>query len=236
MTAVKRPALGRFRHEAIAVDLQSHYLYMTEDIHDGCFYRFVPDSIHSNGDSNSNSNGSPNLSAGTLEVAVVDTVQFKVNWLAVPDPDASTTPTRHQVDSSTKFKGGEGIVYYNGVVSFATKRDNRIWSYNTKSETISVVYDALTHQNPILTGVDNITLSQDGELVVSEDGGNLQIIAMTHSNKLVILAQLEGHDNSEITGPAFSPNGKRLYFSSQRGTSGTSSGGITFEVTGPFHI
>ncbi|NEE56347.1 hypothetical protein G3M55_68815, partial [Streptomyces sp. SID8455] len=30
------------------------------------------------------------------------------------------------------------------------------------------------------------------------------------------------------------PDGKRLYFSSQRGTSGSSSGGITYEVTGPF--
>ena len=28
--------------------------------------------------------------------------------------------------------------------------------------------------------------------------------------------------------------GNRLYFSSQRGTSGSSSGGITYEVTGPF--
>ncbi len=34
--------------------------------------------------------------------------------------------------------------------------------------------------------------------------------------------------------PAFSPDGSRLYFSSQRGTSGASSGGITYEVRGPF--
>ncbi|GAA4558594.1 hypothetical protein [Planotetraspora kaengkrachanensis] len=45
-----------------------------------------------------------------------------------------------------------------------------------------------------------------------------------------------GQSSSEITGPAFSPDGRRLYFSSQRGTSGhsTGSGGITYEVTGPF--
>jgi hypothetical protein len=30
------------------------------------------------------------------------------------------------------------------------------------------------------------------------------------------------------------PAGNRLYFSSQRGISGFSSGGITYEVTGPF--
>ncbi|MER7470138.1 hypothetical protein [Micromonospora sp. NPDC000018] len=38
------------------------------------------------------------------------------------------------------------------------------------------------------------------------------------------------------TGPAFSPDGTRLYFSSQRGTSGSSSGGITYEVRGPFRF
>ncbi|HBV22011.1 MAG TPA: hypothetical protein DEF07_09880, partial [Nitrosomonas sp.] len=38
----------------------------------------------------------------------------------------------------------------------------------------------------------------------------------------------------EITGPAFSPDGSRLYFSSQRGISGKPEDGITFEITGPF--
>jgi hypothetical protein len=37
---------------------------------------------------------------------------------------------------------------------------------------------------------------------------------------------------SEITGPVFSPDGTRLYFSSQRG--GDPQTGITYEVTGPF--
>jgi len=32
----------------------------------------------------------------------------------------------------------------------------------------------------------------------------------------------------------FNPAGNRLYFSSQRGTTGSSSAGITYEVTGPF--
>jgi Tol biopolymer transport system component len=35
---------------------------------------------------------------------------------------------------------------------------------------------------------------------------------------------------AEITGPAFSPDGSRLSFSSQRGNSN----GITYEVRGPF--
>jgi uncharacterized protein len=44
-------------------------------------------------------------------------------------------------------------------------------------------------------------------------------------------ARVVGHAGSELTGPAFSPDGTRLYFSSQRGSNGD---GVTFEVSGPF--
>ncbi len=61
----------------------------------------------------------------------------------------------------------------------------------------------------------------------------MQIVAILPDGTLKPVVQVMGHDGSEICGPAFDPSGTRLYFSSQRG-SGTS-GGITFEITGPFH-
>jgi len=224
---VKKPALGVFAHEAAALDIITNYIYLTEDKPDGCFYRFVPDSF--------TTAGIPDLNSGILEVAAVDSQDLSVSWQPVPDPGASSEPTRYQVNSSTQFNGGEGIVFYNGLISFATKGDNKIWSYNTQSNKISVIYDINTHPTPILSGVDNITLTREGEIVVGEDGGNLQVVAITKRNKLIPLAQLAGHNHSEVTGPAFSPDGKRLYFSSQRGTSGSSSDGVTFEITGEFH-
>jgi secreted PhoX family phosphatase len=78
------------------------------------------------------------------------------------------------------------------------------------------------------------TSNKSGDLLIAEDGGDLQIVVITKSGELKPLLQLIGHDHSEITGPAFSPNGSRLYFSSQRGTTGRSEDGITFEITGPF--
>jgi secreted PhoX family phosphatase len=35
-------AMGRFRHEALAVDPRTGFAYLTEDRDDGCFYRFRP--------------------------------------------------------------------------------------------------------------------------------------------------------------------------------------------------
>ena len=37
------PALGRFKHEAVAVDPTGRFCYLTEDVEDGCLYRFVAD-------------------------------------------------------------------------------------------------------------------------------------------------------------------------------------------------
>ena len=221
------PALGRFAHEAVAVDTQSMNLYLTEDRFDGCLYRFLP--------STRNQQGIPDLTEGELQVAVVDWSSNRVQWQPISDANAYTRPTRYQISSSTKFNGGEGIVFYKGVISFATKGDNRIWAYNTDTDQISVVYDVRTHSNPILTGVDNIVLSQDGQLLVGEDGGNMQLIAVTDDGNLFAVAQLAGHRYSEITGPAFSPDGKRLYFSSQRGIKGVPDDGVIFEISGPFH-
>ena len=224
--AVQRPALGTFAHEAVAVDTINKKLYLTEDRSDGCLYRFSPNRLA--GD------GSYDLSSGVLEVAVVNTSSCRVSWVEIPDPSASLTPTRYQVIQSTPFNGGEGIVFFGETVFFATKGDNRIWSYDTKNETIGILYDPSTHPNPILSGVDNVAVSRDGELLIAEDGGDQRIVAVTAGNKLVPVVQLEGHDRSEVTGPAFTPDGTRLIFSSQRGTSGLDSDGMTFEISGPF--
>lgn len=222
--AVVRPALGVFNHEAVAVDEVHKHLYLTEDKPDGCLYRFTADRM--------NSEGFPDLSSGSLEVAVQDSGQSTLSWSPVPDPLASTQETRYQVASALTFDGGEGIVYFDGRIIFTSKGDNRVWTYHTASQVLEIIYDAADSMTPILTGVDNVTVSQQGDIYVAEDGGDLQIVVITNDGSLYPIAQLQGHDSSEVTGVAFSPDGKRLYFSSQRGTTGRSADGVTYEITG----
>lgn len=62
----------------------------------------------------------------------------------------------------------------------------------------------------------------------------MEICLITPDEVVAPFLRLVGHGGSEITGPAFNPAGDRLYFSSQRGTTGRSAGGITYEVSGPF--
>jgi hypothetical protein len=220
--AVPRPALGRFKHEAAAVDVDRHAVYLTEDEPDGCLYRFLPSAW-------------PSLAAGRLQVMRGGTgTSGTVGWATVPDPFASSTATRYQVAGVKRFKGGEGCVYGGGRVFFTTKGDNRVWRFNPATNAIALSYDdSLVTGLAPLTGVDNITRSTAGDLFVAEDGGNMEICVITALGVVASFLRVDGQSGSEITGPAFSPDGRRLYFSSQRGAAGA---GVTYEIRGPFRV
>jgi hypothetical protein len=163
--------------------------------------------------------------------------QFRpATWVRVPDPDGSPTATRDQVSGAKRFNSGEGCYYANGTCWFTTKGGNRVWAYDAVNQRIDLAYDdslVATGTAP-LTGVNNITGTGGGALYVAEDGGNMEINVITPDGVVAPFLRVLNQSASEICGPAFPPDGTRLYFSSQRGTSGPSSGGITYEVTGPF--
>jgi len=211
-----RPGLGAFNHEAAAVDPANGTVYLTEDRPDGCLYRFVPVRP---GD----------LAQGRLEVALRrdDTLI----WVPVPDPSGSRGALRRQVQGAAKFRGGEGIVYTAGIIYFTTKGDDRVWALATETQKLSVVYDARTSDNPILTGVDNIEVSPNGDLLIAEDGGDMQIVALRAGDyKPIAVVTLHDQPRSEVAGPAFTADGRRLYFSSQKGIGGREMDGITYEL------
>lgn len=219
--ATERPAMGVFNHEAVVVDPIGKQLYMTEDKPDGGLYRFTPENY-------------PDLSSGLLEVAIRGDSVAELAWQQVPDALAKSQPTRYQLDNVRRFNGGEGMVYDSGKVYFTTKGDDRIWCYRIAGRRIDVVYDAAKLAKPVLTGVDNITIDGDSNLYVAEDGGDMQVVIVTPQGEVRPIAQIDGHARSEVTGVAFSPDGSRLYFSSQRGSTGSSADGLTYEIRGGF--
>jgi secreted PhoX family phosphatase len=221
-------ALGWFYREAVAVDPVHGHVYHTEDRSDGKLYR----TRHAN---------FPDLSTGILEAAVVGPGSpadvRTLTWVPVPNPNpsASQPTTRAQVPQATSFARGEGMWYHDGRVYFATTSDNRVWMIDCAAQTITTVYDrAATSPPGIASGVDNICVSASGEILIAEDGGNMEIVLLAPEGRLQPLVEIV-HSGSEVAGPAFSPDGTRLYFSSQRGPSANGgANGVTFEVTGPF--
>lgn len=239
------PAMGRYNHEAVAIDPLHQTAFLTEDRGDGGFYKCVPSQY-------------PDFATGELYIAEIIDDQLpapsKVIWNKVDDPSANTfelinplnpsqrlvterNPTRQQT-SYTPFNGGEGIWYFQGIIYFSTKGDSRIWAYDTVNETIELVYDLATQtlaegEVPPLFEVDNVTVSGSGDVIVAEDRGDLRLVVIAPDRSLKTLVKVH-HSGSELTGPAFSPDGRFLYFSSQRGDN--DEGGITYEITLPANL
>jgi secreted PhoX family phosphatase len=221
---VPRPALGFFAHEAAAVDPVRKQIYLTEDAPDGRLYRFTP-------------NAYPNLSSGRLEVARVHTAvgaNRPVDWITVSHGNVGATQPRP--NGSTAFKGAEGIWRHGDTICFTTKGDNRVWRLNTRRQLLTVVYDDDLVTGAPLRGVDNVVVSRAGEILVAEDGDNMQVVVLRPGTVVGPVLRIVGQDGSEVTGPAFGPRGDRLYFSSQRARGAHSDGGLgtTYEIRGPF--
>ena len=105
-----------------------------------------------------------------------------------------------------------------------------MWRYDTRTELLTIVYDAALDPGMQLSGVDNVTAARSGDLFVAEDGGNMELVMITPDGVAAPLLRIVGQSSSELAGPAFDPYGRRLYVSSQRG----GGNGITYEITGPF--
>lgn len=217
--AVSRPALGLFKHEAVAVDPVARKLYMTEDIPDGRLYRFTPRRW---GD----------LGTGLLEVARVEGT--RVSWFPIRDPLGKRKETRFQVKESTNFLRAEGIRRIRRTVYIGTTQDSKLHALDLDRQQIRVVYDAFKLSDPPLLALDQMTSSPAGELFIAEDNGRPEqgVSVVDPPRTVTRFLTVSGpiHKGSELSGVAFTPAGDRFYFASQRAY-GT---GAVYEVRGPF--
>ncbi|WP_455361142.1 alkaline phosphatase PhoX [Streptomyces sp. SYSU K21746] len=192
-------AMGRFAHEAIAVDPDSGIVYETEDAFKhpfGLFYRFLP---------NKPLGGTGSLRAGGAleamrvpgvpDLSVIDEpgASFDgVEWVPVPDPLAKRTPIRLQdfgrkgITHAQKLEGcywGDDSVYF--VSSFARSKDGsgsdhsgQVWRYEPDARRLTLVVVFGPDSDIDLPGEapDNICLAPGGGLMVCEDGGGEQYV------------------------------------------------------------
>ncbi|MFE9456615.1 alkaline phosphatase PhoX [Streptomyces californicus] len=211
--AVPLTAMGRFQHEAIAVDPRSGIVYETEDAFDrpfGLFYRFLPEKPLG---------GTGSLRAGgTLEAmrvpgvpdlsAVQETGRSfdRIEWAPVPDPLAVETPIRFQdfgpkgITHAQKLEGcywGDSSVYF--VSSFARSDEGsaadhygQVWRYEPKKRRLTLVVLFGPDTDVQLPGEspDNICLAADGGLMVCEDGGGAQhVLGVTRRGEVYPMAR-----------------------------------------------
>ncbi|MEO3975740.1 alkaline phosphatase PhoX [Streptomyces sp. CAU 1734] len=211
--AVPLTAMGRFQHEAIAVDPATGIVYETEDAFQppyGLFYRFLPrkplggtGSLRAGGELEAmRVPGVPDLSAIDETGACFQ----RVEWVPVPDSQARQTPVRLQdfgprgITRAQKLEGcywGGGSVYF--VSSFArsdegSARDHfgQVWKYepHRRRLTLVIVFGPDTDIQLPGESPDNICLTPSGGLMVCEDGDGAQhVYGLTRRGDLYELAR-----------------------------------------------
>ncbi|MFI1922296.1 MULTISPECIES: alkaline phosphatase PhoX [unclassified Streptomyces] len=211
--AVPLTAMGRFQHEAIAVDPRLGIVYETEDAFlepFGLFYRFLPKkplggagSLRAGGRLQAmRVPGVPDLSSIQETGATFDGIE----WVDVPDPLAVETPVRLQdfgpkgITHAQKLEGcywGGRCVYF--VSSFARGADGsaadhfgQIWRYDPKLRrlTLVIVFGPDTDIQLPGESPDNICLAPSGGLMVCEDGNGAQhVFGVTRGGEVYAMAR-----------------------------------------------
>lgn len=256
-------AMGRFVHEAVAVDPGSGIVYETEDAwyvpgrpdRPGAgLYRFIP------------AEQGRLAAGGRLQImAVTGAPQYltardqapgavlPVHWVEIDDPD----PDAADDDSLAVFKQGlakgaavfarlEGAFWGDGGVYVVSTnggnaRAGQLFHYRPATDEtgeLSLVFESPSKD--VLDSPDNIVVSPRGGLVMCEDGTDDQYVrGLDNEGRIVNLVRAPraagGAQPGEFAGSCFSPDGRVLFFNQQgsRRIGGTTPS-TTYALWGPW--
>lgn len=221
--------MGRFNHEAVAVDPATGYVYETEDRGDSCIYRFIP-------------NQPGNLSAGgelqvlTFEDGLQDTRQgvltllnqpLSVRWVSLTDngvninPDQDTLRFDAQALGGAIFARGEGAWAGNDKIYWVCTSGGdaglgQVWCYDDATETVTLFVESTDITQ--LDSPDNITVAPDGSLYLFEDGDeDIFVVGVTPDGGLFQFVKniVPGFEDREFAGGCFSADGTKMFFNVQ---------------------
>jgi len=257
---VKEPVplkdMGRFVHEAVAIDRATGIVYETEDRGTAGFYRFLP------------KEKGKLAKGGELQIAEVinqpdlrghveQGKSFDVRWHKIPEPTRAHKSNFWKDEVGVFLQGkklggttfarlegcwsGEGLVYFDAT-SGGGAEAGQIWQYDPVNEKLTMLFESPGKET--LNMPDNLCVNPHGGLILCEDGdyGDAErpqrIHLLTQDGKLVPFAvndvQLKGERGfngdfrgREWAGATFSPDGKWLFANIQ-------TPGITFAITGPW--
>ena len=246
--------LGRFRHEAAAVDPETGVVYLTEDNGpESGVYRFVPDEPG-------------NLRGGgllqMLRVPDAPDLRFDIpqgrwldaEWVDIDDPDAGHNPgtldsagvyRQGRLRGGSAFSRPEGCWMSNGRLfvsdtSGGNGQLGTLFCYDTREQRLMLMFES--PDVDVLDYPDNLTVCPTTDmLVICEDPKRRipRLQAVTPAGQIIRIAEnnirLNGERHgfkgdfrrAEWAGISFSPNGRWLFANVQQP-------GITFAITGPW--
>jgi uncharacterized protein len=237
-------AMGRFVHEAIAVDARTGIVYLTEDRGAAGFYRFIP-----------KRQGKLSEGGKLQMLAIAGRRQsdlrtgqkagewLNVNWVEINEPDPpdaeKTTDVIYRQGlalGAATFARLEGCWYGGDSIYFTStsggeQRFGQVWQYSPQGKDqgkLKLIFES--PEEAVLDMPDNICVSPNGGLILCEDGHNEQYIrGLTREGKIFDFAKniLPGYEDKEFAGATFSPDGQTLFVNIQ-------TPGLTLAIWGPW--
>lgn len=241
--------MGRFEHEAAAVDPLSGVVYLTEDRRRSLFYRYLPDVP-----------GKLHLGGQLQALAIADHDRFdtrnwdskstmpanswmSVNWIDLHDVDADKNDLRLRGyrQGAARFARGEGLCVADGSVFIACTiggpdRLGQVFEYRaspfegsdkeiTQPGQIRLIAEST--RDSVLRHADNIVMSPWGDLLVCEDtAGHCGLVGLKPDGSQYYIAD-NAYTDSELAGVCFSPDGKTMFLNIQVQ-------GFTLAINGPW--
>jgi secreted PhoX family phosphatase len=230
------PAYGRFLHEAVAIDPDTHAAYLTEDRGDGCLYRFLPSTKNEPFGAGQLQAlgivGSPRLELGR---GVAHDKSLPIYWIDVPaEAGERDDALRYEAQKrgAAVVRRGEGIwPFSDGFVITCTsggpKQAGQIFHLLPKGDGGELRLLIQSEDAGTLDMPDNITLTPWGDLMVCEDNmRNNHLHVVTRQGAVLPFAN-NVFSQSELAGVCFSPDGRVLFVNMQ-------TDGLTLAIEGPF--
>lgn len=241
-------ALGRFRHEAVALDPETGILYLTEDRGDGLFYRFLPKKKN-------------DFTQGKLQaLAIVEKPSaslqnydpdsrwpsagspMKATWIDLENTDSPKDDLRirgHKAGAA-RFARGEGIhrvgkSFFICCTDGGPSRRGQIFKLDPSGDAAkpdSLELFLQPEESDLLTNGDNLCPAPWGGIVICEDlidpsfSPAAHVRCVTPEGKIFTLAR-NSNAQGEFAGGCFSPDGKWFFINLQ-------TRGLTLAVTGPW--
>jgi hypothetical protein len=243
--------MGRFNHEAVAVDPNTSIVYLTEDRPDGLIYRFLPNEpkafakggrlqVLSIRDQKSfDTRNWKDLKTTKMEV----NKPMEVEWLDIDNVESPDDDLRYRgfEKGAARFARGEGMWFGKNECYFACTNGGhlshgQVFRYipsalegqpGEKDKPGKVELFAEPNDSQILKSCDNLTIAPWGDLILCEDDPHPFIVGITPKGEYYKLGENVGY-RSEFAGGVFSPDGS-TYFVNIQGA------GLTIAVTGPWN-
>ena len=239
-------AMGRFRHEAAAVDPASGTVYLTEDRDDGLLYRFLPNSP-------GRLTGGGRLQALAFEAGGSDSRNWRrtdltvgevraVRWIDLDEVESPKDDLRQRGHAAggVLFARGEGVhlaarpdggcdIFFT-CTSGGDRRLGQIFRLTSQpkagSDQLQLFLES--RDSRVMDYADNVTIAPSGHLVICEDRVGLSLNhlkVVTPAGKVCALARLRMR--TELAGACFSPDGRFLFVNAY-------APGRTFAIEGPW--